>query len=109
MTVLKQYLHLTETLSRNHTKLLVSFVKLHKPVSKDTFSKWLKMGLTAAGMDVTIFTRTGLMWLHPVLLNGLVPMATILKTAGWSKKSTFARYYNKPIDSDAEFAASLFT
>ncbi|CAH3172443.1 unnamed protein product [Porites lobata] len=39
---LKEYLHRTEQLRKGHSKLLLSYVKPFKPVSKDTISRRIK-------------------------------------------------------------------
>ena len=39
---LKEYLHHTEQLRKGHSKLLLSYFKSFKPVSKDTISRWIK-------------------------------------------------------------------
>ena len=36
-----------------------------------------------------------------------VPIQTILKTAGWSRESTFAKYYKKPLSNPGMFAISV--
>ena len=36
-----------------------------------------------------------------------VSIATILKTAGWSNESTFAKFYHKSIDSEENFGQVL--
>ena len=42
---LKEYLHRTEQLRKGHSKLLLSYVKPFKPVSKDTISRRIKQVL----------------------------------------------------------------
>ena len=48
---LKEYLHRTEQLSKEYSKLLLSYVQPFKPLSKDTISRWTKQVLEAAGID----------------------------------------------------------
>lgn len=52
---LSEYLG-TKNLRHDHHKLLVSYQKPHRPVSKDTISRWLKMGLKLAGIDTSTFS-----------------------------------------------------
>ena len=40
---------------RMDKKLLISYQKPHKAVSKDTVGRWLKMDLKSAGIDTSIF------------------------------------------------------
>ena len=39
---LKEYVSRTKTLLGAYTKLLISYVKPHKPVGKDTLTRWVK-------------------------------------------------------------------
>ena len=36
-----------------------------------------------------------------------VPLDQILSTPGWSSASTFAKFYNQPVDVDNDFAENL--
>ena len=67
------------------------------------------MGLKASGVDMTLFTPHSTRAApSSAAQRDIVPLATIVKTAGWSKKSTFARYYNNPIrDIDLESAVGF--
>ena len=40
---------------QDHQKLLVSYQKPHKAISKDTVAQWLKEELKLAGIDTSIF------------------------------------------------------
>ena len=40
----------------DHHKLPVSYQKPHRPVSKDTVGRWLKMELKLAGKDTSTFS-----------------------------------------------------
>ncbi len=40
---------------RSSSKLFVSTVKPHGPVSKDTISRWVKASLRIAGIDTSVF------------------------------------------------------
>lgn len=107
--VIKEYLNRTKLIrSRGETKLLISYVKPHKRVSKDTVARWIKTVMIRAGIDVTVFGP------HSVRAavtskasQKSVPIADILKTAGWSNVGTFRKFYEKPILNDVTFAKSI--
>ena len=65
----KQYLTRTKPLRGEITNLFTSFVRPYRSVSKSTISRWVKN----------------------------VPLATILRTAGWSSECTFVQYYRKEV------------
>ncbi|KAK2571165.1 hypothetical protein P5673_003727, partial [Acropora cervicornis] len=95
---LKEYLDRTANMRQDHHKLLVSYQKPHKSISKDTVARWLKQELKLAGIDTSTFgahsTRaasTSAAKAHNVSIT------TIMKSAGWSSESTFSKFYNKAI------------
>ncbi|XP_069121449.1 uncharacterized protein [Argopecten irradians] len=97
---LKTYLIKTELLRDNVTqnKLFLSYQKPHTAVSKATISRWIKVVLVKAGVDMTIFTPHSTRAASAsAAFRANVPVQTILNTAGWSKESTFAKFYLKPV------------
>ena len=97
MHTLSRYLERTRLL-RTSSKLFIATVRPHGSVSKDTIGRWIKATLKMAGVDVEVFkphsTRAGA---TSAALRKGVPVSDILKVAGWSKETTFACFYNKPI------------
>lgn len=78
--------------------LLLSFVRPHKPVGKDTIARWIKMMLRRSGVDTRKFTAGSVRSAAVSKAKAMaVPIASIMETAGWSKESTFARFYDRPI------------
>lgn len=108
VTHLQVYESKTKNLRGGETGLLVSYMRPHKRIAKDTVSRWIKTMLTRAGVNMKIFTP------HSTRAAAVskakrcaVPIGTILKTAGWSRSCTFARFYDKPVDETNQFAASI--
>lgn len=96
--VLKEYLDRTKELRGTATPLLLSYVKPFRPISRDTLSRWLKVVLKLAGVDLSIFTPHSIRAAaSSSASSSKVPIATIMKTAGWSRAETFASYYKKEI------------
>ena len=96
--VMLEYLERTKPLRGKETKLLISTLKPHAPVARDTVSRWLRTMMREAGVDTSVFSP------HSVRAASVsaakasqVPISTILDTAGWSNAKTFAKYYNKKI------------
>ena len=70
----------------------------------------MNMGLTAAGVDTTICTpHSTRTTSSSAAAYRAAALDIMLQTAWWSKKSTFATYYDKLINRKAEFCASMFT
>ena len=68
----------------------------------------MKTVLSSAGIDTKTFephsTRTAAV---SAASNSLVSLDEILSTTGWSSESTFAKFYNKPVVRESQFASSV--
>ena len=101
-TTLLRYTDTTKDLRKGemHTdaRLLISFIKPHKSVAKDTIARWVRTMLCMSGIDVAKFSAGSV---RPAAVSkagvAAVPVACIMAKAGWSRESTFAKYYNKNI------------
>ena len=51
MEVIKEYLRRTKVFRDGHTQLLLSCLKPHLPISKDTLARWIRDVLHKAGVD----------------------------------------------------------
>ena len=106
---LKEYLQRTKQLREEHSQLLISYVKPFKPVSKDTISRWVKQVLESAGIDINKYSAhsSRAASTSSCKAKGL-SLAVIMNSAGWSNSSTFAKFYDKPIDTaSANFGSVL--
>ena len=92
---------------RSNPRLLISYTKLHKPVTNSTVARWIRSMLQDAGIDVSIFSahssRTAS---TSYSANAQLPLADILKAGGWSNARTFTEHYNKPISGNRSFKMS---
>lgn len=107
ITVLLEYLRRTKEL-RVHDKLFVSTVKPHGAVTSSTIARWIKLVILYSGIDPKTFSAhstRGAASTKAALAN--VPLSTIMKTAGWSRKDTFTVYYNKPITEQGQFGLAI--
>ena len=99
---LHTYLNRTEPL-RQSDSLLISFISPHKPVSSETISRWLKEMLKAAGVDTAVYSAHSTRAAATSTAAKRMDICSILECVGWKSKSTFAKFYNKPItDEPAE-------
>jgi hypothetical protein len=106
ITVLREYMRRTAPLRGHTTQLLLSFHKPHKPVARDTLARWLKLIMTAAGIDTSVFKAHSTRAASVSAAAHTAPIEEILRTAGWSSAGTFAKFYNKPIVA-ATFSSTL--
>ena len=95
---LSEYLKRTKDMRHDHYKLLVSYQRPHRPVSKDTVSRWLKTELKLAGIDTSTFTAHSTRAASTSAAKAQkLSITTTMDSAGWSSENTFMKYYNKTI------------
>ena len=91
---------------RKDRNVFISFQKPHCKVSCATIARWTKTVMSDAGIDVRKYkahsTRAASTF---AAMNANVPVDDILRAAGWS--NTFAKFYNKNVDSNEHFAHAI--
>lgn len=83
--------------------LFLSIVKPHKPVTRDTIARWIRIMLHRSGVDTRVFTAGSVRQAAASRAKAMaVPIAHILAKAGWSREATFARHYDKVVIGDMD-------
>ena len=104
---LKAYIEKTESL-RQGKELFVSYVKPHKHISRDTLSRWIKSILDMAGIDSNIFSaHSTLAASTSAAYNREASIDSILNAAGWSKDSTFKKFYWKLVQKQKSLSQAV--
>ncbi|KAK2551361.1 hypothetical protein P5673_027760 [Acropora cervicornis] len=96
--------------SLNSSQVFVSYSKPYKVVSSATLARWLKVVLSLAGIDTSIFkghSFRGASTSKAVSLG--VPLDVILKAADWKNAGTFAKFYQRETSSVGQFAQAVLT
>ena len=108
-TYLREYIKRTESLRGEEKSLLISYIRPHKWVSKDTITRCVKIVIQQAGVDERYLNLTvqGLLPLvkHIVLMcrwHRLLRQAVGRVTVSFKNSS-----YNKPIDLDQDFGQAI--
>ena len=98
MITLRQYVDVTSSLRpEGTTKLFVSIVKPHNPVSSSIIAWWLKDTLQQAGIDAGIFGARSVRGASSSAIAAAgVTTNDILKVADWSSESVFRNFYYRP-------------
>lgn len=96
VTYLREYIKRSKPL-RSTSQLFISFISPHGPVTKDTISRWIKLTLKKAGIDTNIFKAHSTRAASTSAVRRDVDISVIMRTAGWSRQSTFAKFYNKTV------------
>lgn len=105
-TVLKEYLSRTKHVRNSivsDNMLLISYVKPYKNVTRDTISRWIKTVMSRSGIDIQKYGSHSVRSAATSKAKGnSVPMKDILQKAGWSNVKTFAKFYDRKIETNVE-------
>jgi len=95
------YLDCTSKLRCSENKLFISLQKPHKRVSKDTIARWIKTVLKMAGIDPSVYSAHSTRAASTSHASSIgVPTTAIMEAAGWSRESTFTKFYKKTATSN---------
>lgn len=104
---LREYISRTEKL-RTTNQLLVSFIKPHGPISRDTLARWTLRMLRLAGVDTSQYSShstRGAMVSKARMLG--VSVHRILAHAGWKTHKAFAKHYERRVVKRDKIAEKL--
>ena len=104
MNTIKHYLRRTKSYRGDKDQLLLTTVKPFKQASKATVSKWVLKSLKMAGIDTTKFSSHSTRAASTSLAAKMIPLQSVMKAANWKNVSTFAKYYNKPVEDSQSFS-----
>ena len=91
------------------TRLFLSYIKPHKPVTSQRIAHWIKMLLKDAGIDTSIFSAHSVRGASATAAKEKgVTLSDILHTADWSSDTTFRRFYYRPVK-EATYASRVLT
>lgn len=96
-TSLRNYLERTLDTRGKVTSLFITTKLFGKPASRDTLRRWTKDVMKKAGINLSIFSPHSTRSASSTKAANYLPLSTIVKTIGWSRKSTFTTYYHKPV------------
>ena len=98
---LSEYVSRTESFrgtgSDRKTKLFLSYIKPHSPISSSSIARWILAMLSLAGIDASSFKA------HSFRSSSVSAAASagvstnqVMEAADWSSESVFQRFYYKP-------------
>ena len=103
----KMYVEKTKVLRDKYSKLFISLQKPHRPVTKSTLGRWIKVVLLFAGIDMTMYTPHSTRSAATSAAALKIPIDTVLKTAGWRKNCTFRKFYKREVTNNSEFSSAI--
>ena len=93
---------------RRCTALFITTQRPHGRATRDTLSRWVKQVLQCSGVDLSVFSPHSIRGAATsAAAANKVPLATILKTAGWSQENTFRAFYHRPVTRDHRFVEGV--
>lgn len=107
---LQDYLRATNSYRDNKiSNLFITNKRPHRAATAQTISKWLKAVLSESGVDVAVFGAHSTRHAATSAARAAgVAIDVIRRAATWTSSSlTFARFYNRPVIDDSEFARSV--
>ena len=100
VTTITHYLEIIKDL-RVTDQLIISYKKPHKAATTSTISRWCKVILEKAGIDIEKYsshsTTSASTSKAKIIKWNKLSLCEINKAAGWKKTSPFWRYYDQPI------------
>ena len=86
--------------------LFLSYIQPHKPVTSQRIAHWIKDSIKRAGVDTSTFKAHSVRGASAsAAASGGLHITDVLKTADWSRESTFKQFYYRPVaTAEKEFA-----
>ena len=103
------YLARTASLRGSITGFFLTTKPPVRVASRDTLRRWTKDIMRAAGIDLTVFSPHSTRSASTSKAALKLPLSTILSTAGWSRESTFTRFYKRPILQPGLFSRAVLS
>lgn len=98
--------YVSRTLDRQSSNLFVSYKTL-RAVTTSTIARWLKEVLFYSGIDSSFTAHSFRGASTSAALMSGVQLADILRTADWSRASTFRTYYSREVIEPSAFASGV--
>ena len=77
------------------TRLFLSLIRPHHPVTSATIARWLKQVLKEAGVSDEFLAHSTRAKAVSIAFDKGVSVSDIMKMADWSLESVFKKYYYK--------------
>ena len=97
---LKCYLAKSQTF-RTYSRLILSYMRPHRPISRDTLARWTLKTMQLAGLDIVKYRSHSTRGASASAAKRLgVPLNLIMRQASWRSATSFATFYDKRLELD---------
>jgi len=110
VATLDNYIARTKEFRERHntSKLFVSYVNPHKPVSKDTLARWVSRMLDLSNIDTKTFKpHSKRAASSSKAAEREVAISDILNMGNWSNESVWQKFYNKNISATEKYQKEI--
>ncbi len=108
LSCLNEYIVRTEPIRKKGCdQLLITHGKPNGPAARSTVTRWMTEVMTAAGINMAIFSSHSVRTAAVSAVSTRLPLSTILKSGGWTSATTFSKYYNKPVVKQCELQDAI--
>ena len=88
-------------------KIVFDYTETFTDATKSTIARWIKLALKLADVDTNIFAPHSTRAAATSAASLKVSIDTIIRTAGWTRDSTFRKFYKRPVVNSSEFSHSI--
>ena len=94
---LKVYAKRTEPVRKSRSPFFLTAIPDHHPATAATIARWIKTGLSRAGIDTSIFKAHSICSASTsAAADAGVSVSEIMEAADWSSASVFEKFYYRP-------------
>ena len=94
---LKVYVERTESIRKTENSLLLTTTPKHHPATAATIARWIKTGLSKAGIDTSIFKAHSIRSASSsAAADAGLSVSEIMEAVDWSSASVFEKFYYHP-------------
>jgi len=97
VNAIKVYTKRTERVRKSEGSFFLTAVPDHHPATATTIARWIKTGLSRAGIDISIFKAHSVRSASTsAAADAGVTVPEIMEAADWSSASVFEKFYYRP-------------
>lgn len=108
-TAMLCYLKRTDSIRGCFTRFFLTSKPPIRVASRDTLRRWTRAIMKDAGIDLSVFAPHSTRSASTSKASMSLPLSVILETVGWSRESTFASHYNKPLCKQGRFGEAVLS
>ena len=102
-----EYMARTRPLHQTQS-LFITSTGRHQAAALGTLAGWIKGELQRAGIDTAVYSAHSTRAATTSKAAGTLPVERVLAAADWASAHTFARHYEKEVESHGDFMEAVW-